>query len=150
MTRTRVIVAVVFALGAIAVSSMVATGAARRNAPSASTHRALGGANVKYARIAAVVDQGGAVIRSKGISGVTHPDVGIYCVAVKDTSLKVRQFVPMVTVEWGNSSGDDLMANYYADGADCPAKNVEIQTFSEPTAGTWDVSDSVAFAVVVP
>ena len=149
MRGTRVIVAAVAAVLAIAVSSMAATGESRQNAPAAVTvRRSLGGASAGYARIAAVVQSGGAVVRSKGIKAVSHPSTGIYCLAVKDPTIKVKQLVPQATPEWGHSSGYDLNAQYYAAGADCPSRNIEIMTFNEPSAGTWDFSDSVGFTMI--
>lgn len=108
--------------------------------------------DIKHARAAAVVDAGGTFVGVKGFDRITHPQVGIYCLRLSDRTLNAARLAPMVTVEWGNSSGDDLLANWYRAGPECPntGRYLEILTFDEAVAGTWGFSDDVGFAVVVP
>ena len=66
-------------VGALA-GSAVAGGGSSNDSASKSTERAVGGAAAPNSRIAAFVQAGGTVVRSKGITGVSHPSAGVYCV----------------------------------------------------------------------
>lgn len=148
MGRAKIAIALVVALMCVAGGALVAGGAGRSNAPSTAQPRGPAvSIDAKYARAAAVVQQGTLTAR-KGIKNVTHPGTGQYCLRLKNNALDPQLLVPQVTVEWGLSSGYDIMANWYRGAADCPAHNIEIQTFDE--SGGWVFSDDVSFSVVIP
>ncbi|AZQ74370.1 hypothetical protein EKH77_26985 [Streptomyces luteoverticillatus] len=56
-----------------------------------------------YAQAAAVVTAGGAVVRSQGVVGVTHPSPGFYVIEV-DASIEVDKSVP-IAVLWHTRYG---------------------------------------------
>jgi len=150
--KVRIVVAVTLvALVSFAAGAVAAARGSNGSAAVGSTDvRAVPSLNIGSARAAAVVDGGGTFIRQKGFSRVTHPGTGQYCLKLRDLSLNASTLVAQVTVEWGSSSGYDLMANWYQDAAECPGSGhwLEILTFDE--AAGWDFSDDVSFLVTVP
>jgi hypothetical protein len=111
--------------------------------------QALGGVSAPNARIAAFVQAGGAVVRSKGIAAVTHPSTGLYCLDPKSDTIDVNRIVPSLSVDWSMSLGDALMAEWRSAGIGCPAGWIAVLTF-DGEDGTFDLSDSVSFTIVVP
>ena len=91
------------------------------------------------------------MIRAKGVADVTHPDVGIYCIK-PSMKLDLTKVVPIVSVEWGWSSGDALLAFYFDytqfSGGDCPEGYLEVLTYNFG-GGTPARSDTVAFTIHV-
>jgi hypothetical protein len=112
-------------------------------APTASF--AAGGFSTK-AKVALVQAPSGT-LRSKGVASVTHPGTGVYCVA-PSKKLNFGAIYPVVTVEWGYSSGDGLLAFWFLDGNDCPANTIEVLTYNF-SFGPLVRSDSVAFSLLV-
>ena len=103
------------------------------------------------AKVAAYISPDGVVIRAKGVADVTHPLVGIYCIK-PSMKLDLTKVVPIVSVEWGYSSGDALLAFYFdytqfASG-DCPEGYLEVLTFNFG-GGAPVPSDTVAFTIHV-
>ena len=110
---------------------------------------AIGGAKVDNLRIGAVVQAGGTVVRSKGITGVSHPSTGLYCVDPAGAAFNVNTAVPTLSVDWSTSLGDALMAHWRSAGIGCPAGQFAILTF-DGEDGSFDLSDSVSFTILVP
>jgi hypothetical protein len=59
------------------------------------------------------------VMRARGVDTVTHPSTGIYCIQPSG-AWDVTRMVPVVTVEWGESSGNSLLAYYRNHTGDIP------------------------------
>jgi len=101
-------------------------------------------------KLAAYIWSGG-VIRAKGVADVTHPDVGIYCIK-PSMRMDISLVVPIVSVEWGYSSGYALLAFYFDytqfGSGDCPAGYLEVLTYNFGS-GTPVLADSVAFTIHV-
>ena len=109
------------------------------------TPKALGGATCGKARLCAFIGQGGTVFRSKNVALVTNPSAGVYCITPNAGVLNIATIVPSVTVEWGTSSGSDLLA-FWRDGVfSCPFGAIEVRTYN--LAG--DLNPSVSFTIVV-
>ena len=102
--------------------------------------------------------------RSKGITSVTHPGTGIYCVTapgISPTSVSA-----VASGEWGITSGPEgnTVVMTRASAASCPAGNFEVVTERHQNvtvnagAGTNNatavgpaaVADNVAFTIVIP
>jgi hypothetical protein len=83
--------------------------------------RAVGGAEAPNSQIAAFVEQGGSVVRSKGINGVSHPSTGLYYVDPMSATFNVNKAVPVLSIDWSSSLGDALMAQWRSTGIGCPA-----------------------------
>jgi hypothetical protein len=147
-------------VAALTVAACVAAGAAggaaiagggdTNDGPGEASASRIGGAQARYARLVAVVDRDGSVLRSKGVKAVTNPDPGIYCIRPgKAARIKFGRYVPSVSVEWGNSAGNGLLAQWHASGAHCAARRIEVHTYNGDD-GSWDADGDVAFTVVVP
>lgn len=152
MRKTTVALAMVGALGASAAGGMAFAGAGETNDVAAPARAAaLGGVKAPNARLAVVVLPDGSVLRSKGVASVGHPSPGVYCIKPQaGTKINVNNIVPSVSVEWSNSSGDALMAQWRSSGGGCPTPGrINIVTFNGED-GSFDADDTVAFTVVVP
>lgn len=103
-----------------------------------------------HARLVAYIGPHAAnyVYRAKGVQEVTHPETGVYCIKPSGT-WSVAKVVPAVTVEWGASSGNALLAFYRDDSNSCPAGYIEVRTYNFDS-GTPVEEDTVAFTIVVP
>jgi hypothetical protein len=112
------------------------------------------------------VSPGGPVC-NRGFSEITHPDTGIYCLTLAYPPPPSRPVTAQVSVEWANSSGIALFAEYNSSngaivGSSCggsPQKIVEVRTYKGDVGvanpGTTystgpALSDDVAFTVLVP
>jgi len=98
------------------------------------------------------IDNGGVIVRSRGIEKVTNPSLGLYCVKVKANS-KIKNAkitVPMVSVEAEHSKGmgANSVAVVATNGSDCPNPRrwITVRTFS--TAGS--PTDDAAWTLMVP
>ena len=103
------------------------------------------------AKLAAFIAPDGQVIRAKGVADVTNPGVGIYCIK-PSTKMDLTTVIPVVSVEWGFSSGNSLLAFYFDytqfSSGDCPAGYLEVLTY-DFASGTPVASDTVAFTIHV-
>ncbi len=85
--------------------------------------------------------------RTKNFTAVARPTTGIYCLTPA-AGIDPTNTIAMVSVEWGASSGSDLLV-YAENGVfDCPAGTFEIRTYNNFTTPT--LTNSVAFQVLVP
>lgn len=90
--RTRTAVWVAVALGLVT-GGVCAGVAGAASAPGAKV-------TAPYAQAAAVINSDGSINRSKGISNVTKPGVGKYCVELEDKSLDLTKLVPVATLQY--------------------------------------------------
>jgi hypothetical protein len=86
--------------------------------------------------------------RTKGFSAVTRPSTGVYCLTFIPPTPSATGPI-MVTVEWSNSLGFDLLAFPLATVFTCPAGQLEVRTYQFP-AGAAALSNNVSFYVLVP
>lgn len=135
-------------LGAVALA--VPAAAENYNGGNAFPTEASGAAQSPSARLTALIAPGGNLIRSKNVANVTNPAVGITCIRpTPGRGISVGRIVPAVSVEWGWSSGNDLVAYYFSNEpsffTDCPAGYIEVRTYDFD----GNPSDRVAFTIVV-
>ncbi len=95
----------------------------------------------------ALIQNGEGTINSKGVNAVTNPSTGLYCVTPA-SKLNFNAIYPEVTIEWGNSSGEQLLAFWYDQGTDCSATEIEVLTY-DFSSGSAVLSDNVAFILTV-
>jgi hypothetical protein len=92
-----------------------------------------------------------SVDRAVGVKSATNPGTGIFCF-LPFKKMDVTKIYPQVTVEWGWSHGNSLLA-FYRDVSthpwNCPAGQIEIDTFDFNAGGTPVPSQNVAFVLVV-
>jgi hypothetical protein len=133
------------ALSALTLVSINSANAEETNASVASVGvLALGGAGCGDARLCAYIGQNGFVLRSKNVAAVTNPSIGVVCIKPKAGVLNINTIVPSVTVEWGASLGNDLLAFFEHIKVGCPAGTIEVRTYD--LAG--NLNPRVAFTIV--
>lgn len=91
------------------------------------------------------------VQRAAGVSGVTSPGAGVFCIAFTPAAgVDLTKDVVQVAVEWSNSIGDNLVAHWDAAEVDspCPAGQAVVQTFSFELGEGVSPND-VAFTISV-
>ena len=89
--------------------------------------------------------------RTKGFAAVTRPSTGIYCLTLSDDSLDASTTAPLVTVDWDNSSGNNLSAFLSKSAHDCPAgTDLGVRTYSFKAGKANALTNIVAFTVLVP
>lgn len=89
---------------------------------------------------------------SKNLAAFSNPQTGVYCFtpakAAGLSAEKLRAAYPTVDVEWGYSSGSDLLAYVYRNSGNCPAGDIEVRTYNLP-GGVPTLTDAVAFYLKV-
>lgn len=90
--------------------------------------------------------------RTKNFSAVINNGTGIYCLTPSGGVTEAGS-TPLVTVEWGESSGSNLSA-YWREhplGNSCPSTTqFEVRTYTFTAGGDNTLSNNVAFDIVVP
>lgn len=98
----------------------------------------------------AYVEGGTTFTRSKGFTGLTHPAVGLYCLT-PSPGVAPRTSTAVVTIDWGSSSGHDLLAFSNDLAPNCPAGTFEVRTYKfGANPANPALSDAVAFYIFVP
>lgn len=88
--------------------------------------------------------------RNKGFASVTRPKGGVYCLTLSD-DIDVSRTAPVVTVDWDNSSGNNLSAFLSKSAHDCPdGTDLAVRTYSFRAGKANALSNIVAFTVLVP
>jgi hypothetical protein len=96
--------------------------------------------------------RGDGTDRSKGVLAFSNPSTGIYCIQPTSATLNLATVYPLVSIEWALSLGESLQA-FWVDTSvfsDCPAGNLEVQTWDISTGTAPVITSNVAFDVVVP
>jgi hypothetical protein len=87
---------------------------------------------------------------SKGVSSVTHPATGVYCVTAP--GIDASTVSAAVTVDWGKTSGPEGNASAMVN-ANCTASTAfQVITQRLPQTGTISAApdDDVGFTIVIP
>jgi hypothetical protein len=136
-----------FALGFAALASIQQADAQSVNAPYG--HRALTVSPLVAAKGSVLLTYSpiyGSPSISIGVGAVSNPSTGVFCVTPKvKISLKAE---PVVTVEWGSSLGNSLLAFWEQGAEDCNAGDIEVRTF-DFSSGPAVAAQNVAFNVFV-
>jgi hypothetical protein len=119
---------------------------------------ALGGAVAPNARLVALVDAGGAPVRTKAVAGISRIDVGTYCIRpIAQANIDVTRIVPSVSVEYFFSNPNlvngfnEMTVQWASRGSGCPAGAIGVYTFADRNLdGHYSFSNEVAFSLVVP
>ncbi|MBD2772938.1 hypothetical protein [Iningainema tapete] len=120
---------------------------------------AIGGADAPGVRLAAFIDGnigGGSVVRSKGVASITSPATGLFCIQ-PNAGINVNSIVPIVSVDWSKSLGNDNLVQYRSSGSGCPSGNIAVLTFrydrNNPSPNPFNrfvQADGIAFTIIVP
>jgi hypothetical protein len=97
--------------------------------------------------ILALEQEGSVTIRSKGVASVTNPATGEYCVT-PSSKLDFSAIYPVVTIDWGASSGTQLLAFWDSNDNGCSSAEIEVRTY-DFSSGTPILFDHVAFVLTV-
>jgi hypothetical protein len=85
------------------------------------------------------------------VAKFTIKSTGVYCIK-PSVALNLAQIYPLVTIEWGESTGDALLA-FWRDTTinhvDCGVGLLEVQTFDFNAGGSPVPSKLVAFDLVI-
>jgi hypothetical protein len=108
-------------------------------------------AKAPNARIAALIRPGGIIVVGKGISSVTNPAKGIYCIAPSSAGVDPNTSLVTVSVEYFYSKLNEVKVQWARAGHPCGAANLAVYTFADPSAtGLYNFSNAVAFVINVP
>jgi hypothetical protein len=88
--------------------------------------------------------------RSIGVASVTNPTTGVYCIT-PSVPLNLLGIYPKVTVEWGESAGNAVMAFWRdtSNGAECDTSQLEVITFDFNSTTKPVLSNQVSFAFAI-
>lgn len=148
--------AVVLSAGIGAGVAVAATsGGPTERTPNPPTTGATEGVNLAEApttRVAVWVNGGAeegqyAVVRGKGISAVTNPDPGLWCVRPNVSGLHPSKVVPMTSVEYSGSTTFNDAIQWRSIRTLCPAGTLEFLSFQ---LGSGVPNNDVSFTVMIP
>jgi hypothetical protein len=102
------------------------------------------------AKVAYYYSRGFATARSKNVSHFSNPSTGVYCIK-PSVALNFSKIYPLLSIEWGTSDGFALLAYWrdIASSSDCPAGELEIQTYDFNAGGYPVASGNVSFSFVI-
>lgn len=89
--------------------------------------------------------------RTKGFAAVSRQATGVYCLTLSDDTIDASATAPMVTVDWDNSSGNNLSAYLSKSAHDCPAgTDFGVRTYAFKAGKANTLTNIVAFTLLVP
>ena len=109
-------------------------------------------AEAPNARLAALIDAGGAIIRQKGVANVVRISEGQYCIRPTAASgVNPRTAIVIVTEEFFFSWLDEIEAQWASRGHDCGPNRIAVRTKDDRDLnGSYNNSNLVGFTVFVP
>lgn len=87
------------------------------------------------------------VRRGKGITNVTNPIDGSFCIRSNVPGLRPQRIVPIVSTEYSQSELNGATAQWRSGRPFCPAGTIEITTFDTATGVP---NNTTSFTVIVP
>src|SRR5262249_29463220 len=90
------------------------------------------------------VDDSAQIVAGSHFTGVQNVATGVYCLTPDDT-IDAASSLGLVTVEYGYSSGSDLVAYVHFPASACPSGTFQVDTVTRQ----GNPSDSVAFVFLV-
>lgn len=113
---------------------------------------AIGGAAAPNSRLAALIDAGGAPIRTRGVQSVQRIATGVYCIRpAATTNINVNNSIVIVSVDYFYSNLNEVEVQWASSASGCGADRFGVYTLADPNAnGIYTFSNSVGFAVYVP
>ncbi len=100
-------------------------------------------------RAVAFYDRTGLVqAYTRGFDSISNPNTGVYCLTPSpDSGIDPSTDISMLTIEWGNSGGSDLLAFSY--NGQCNSGQFGVRTY-DFASGNQVLSNDVAFYIAVP
>jgi hypothetical protein len=128
----------------MAVAAAVAVAAQAQSAQTAFYPPLHGAPQVQSDAAVAVFWEPNGIVRSKNVSRVGHPSIGIYCVRAT-VSLNTSEIVPIATPEFTGSTVKAMYVYVVDNKVDCPEHDtVDIRTYAL-SGGSAVLSDGVSF-----
>jgi hypothetical protein len=95
---------------------------------------AAGTAQAPNARLAVYVDGGDtpgsfSVPRKKGVTSVTNPLTGVYCIKPSNPDVTLSKIVPVVSMEYSGTASADSRAAWSSLNIYCPSGTIEVDTY---------------------
>ncbi|MFE7598112.1 hypothetical protein [Streptomyces sp. NPDC057494] len=106
---------------------------------------APGGANAGHTQAAAIINADTSIVRSKGISSVTSPYAGRFCVRLDPVGLNVNEIIPIATLTTGAYPGQI----YVHPGATSECGN-RADTLLVVTTNSRDEAENKPFSLIIP
>ena len=108
-------------------------------------------ARAPNARLAALVDSGGRLVRGKNVAGVSNPEPGVYCIRPAN-QFNLNTMIAVVSVEYFYSEFSEALVNWRSDqGFRCPNGRIEVYTLGDPNEdGDYVLTNGIAFTILVP
>jgi hypothetical protein len=141
-----------FAFAAAAQSAPAAPEAPRDGDGRASAAAPVVVADAPGVRLAALIRRGGVLIRNKGVSSVSHPSTGVYCILPTAASgITPSTAIVTLTPEFFYSLYNEIKVQWDSTKSGCPANTIAVFTFADPNANAiYTPSNAVGFSIVVP
>ena len=158
MRRSLLIVLTALLAGVLGAGVAVAATGGGRSPESTSVNEGVApilvNAQARDARLVVHIDGNAGlntfnIARAKGVTAVTNPAEGLYCIRPNVPGLQPARIVPAVSVDWSTSPTNAVMAQWKSNRGACPVGNIAIVTINGED-GTWDEDNNVGFTVVVP
>jgi hypothetical protein len=107
-------------------------------------------ATAPNARLAALIRPGPQVVRQKGITGLSNPSVGLYCIN-PEPGINPTNSIVIVSPEFHFSDVNEVKVQWFAGNSACGADRIAVVTLEDFNLdGRYVRSDHVAFSIVVP
>lgn len=109
-------------------------------------------AQAPNARLAALIDSGGTVIRQKGVRAVRLINTGVYCIwPTAATNIQPQSSVVSVSTEYFYSELNAIQVQWASTANGCTQGRIGVYTLADDDGdGTYDFSNRVGFSIVVP
>lgn len=146
------VASVVLAGGVFSVAAALDRDQSRSGVDKGATAAAIGGGQAPNARLAALIDAGGAPIRTKGVASVTRIAVGVYCIQPRpDSGISVANAIIVASPDYFYSELNEITVQWASRSSGCPSGRLGVYTFADADRnGTYTFSDQVAFSIIVP
>ena len=105
------------------------------------------------ARMAALVQSGGTLIREFNVAGISRPRTGIYCIRPTVASgVNPRNAIVVVSPEFFYSDLNEVKVQWASRGSPCRADDqIAVYTLADLNAdGIYSFSNDVGFSIYVP
>ena len=109
-------------------------------------------ATAPNARLAALIEAGGRLVRNKGVRSVTRIQRGVYCILPESsTGIDPAKAIVTATVEYFFTALNEAKVQWGAKGSPCGEKHIAVYTLADLNGnGLYDFSNDVGFSIVVP
>ncbi len=104
------------------------------------------------ARLAALVQAGGNLIRHKNVQGIARPQTGIYCIRpMAAAGIVPGNSIVILTPEYFYSELNEVKVQWASRGSPCGTDRIAVYTLADFNLdGRYTFSNDVGFSILVP